>query len=186
MTEKILNEISEAIERCSRTRVYIDATGEVEGKGYNIQQPIYKENLLYTRSIKGLHNGEMGEWVQIIQPPILYKYANSKNQVARMDIKLLNTPVNKNEETIILQGYLQRRIMSMKGSSRVHRNIVYETVYNHLKIEATSPGALRKKQSKVRDTIKNILDFWKDENFIEDYKENTGARNSKISVSIIL
>lgn len=185
LTEKILNEISEAIERCSRTRVYIDATGEVEGKGYNIQQPIFKENLLYTRSIKGLHNGKMGEWIQIIQPPILYKYANSKNQVARMDIKLLNTPVNKNEETIILQGYLQRRVLTMKGSN-LSKNILYETVYKQLNIEATSPGALRKKQNKVRDNIKTILDYWKEENFIADYKENTGPRNAKISITIIL
>ncbi len=185
LTDKILNDISEAIERCSRTRVYIDATGEVEGKGYDIQQPIYKENLLYTRSIKGLHNGEMGEWIQIIQPPILYKYANSKNQVARMDIKLLNTPVNKNEETIILQGYLQRRVLAMKGSN-LSRNILYETIYKQLDIEAASPGALRKKQSKIRDTIKNILDFWEKEGFIKGFKENAGPRNSKISVSIIL
>lgn len=185
LTDKIFNDVSEAIERCSRTRVYIDATGEVEGKGYDIKQPIYKENLLYTRSIKGLHNGEMGEWIQIIQPPILYKYASCKNQVARMDIKLLNTPVNKNEETIILQGYLQRRILTMKGSS-LSRNILYETVYKQLNIEAASPGALRKKQTKIRDTIKSILDYWKDEGFIEDYNENTGPNNSKVSISIVL
>lgn len=185
LTDKIFNDISEAIERCSLTRVYIDATGEVEGKGYNIEKPIYKENLLYVRSVKGLHNGEMGEWLQIIQPPILYKYANSKNQVARMDIKLLNTPVNKNEETIILQGYLQRRILSMKGSS-LSRNILYETVYKQLDINATSPGALRKKQTKIRDTIKNILEYWKEERFIKDFKENIGPNNSKLSISIIL
>ena len=185
LTEKILNDISEAIERCSRTRVYIDATGEVEGKGYDIQQPIYKENLLYTRSIKGLHNGNMGEWIQIIQPPILYRYANSKNQVARMDMKLLNTPVNKNEETIVLQGYLQRRVLTMKGSN-LSKNILYETIYKQLNIEATSTGALRKKQSKIRDTTKIILEYWKEENFILDYKENPGPNKSKTSISIIL
>lgn len=185
LTDKIFNDVSEAIERCSRTRVYIDATGEVEGKGYDIKQPIYKENLLYTRSIKGLHNGEMGEWIQIIQPPILYKYASCKNQVARMDIKLLNTPVNKNEETIILQGYLQRRILTMKGSS-LSRNILYETVYKQLNINAVSPGALRKKQTKIRDTIKNILDYWEVEGFIKGFKENVGPNNSKISLSVIL
>ena len=185
LTEKILNEISEAIERCSRTRVYIDATGEIEGKGYDIQQPIYKENLLYTRSIKGLHNGEMGEWIQIIQPPILYRYADSKNQVARMDIKLLNTPVNKNEENIILQGYLQRRILAMKGS-KIRRSIRYETIYKQLNISSTSPGGLRKKRTKIRDTTKRILEYWKEENFILDYEENPGPNKSKTSISIIL
>lgn len=185
LTDKTFNDVSEAIERCSRTRVYIDATDEVNGKGYNMDQPVYKENLLYTRSIKGFHNGEPGEWIQIIETPILYKYANSKNQVARMDIKLLNTPINKNEENIILQGYLYRRINSMKGSN-LSRNILYETVYKQLDIKMASAASLRNKQSKIRDTIKNILDYWKEEGFISDFKENTGARNSKISVSIVL
>ena len=31
LTDKIFNDVSEAIERCSRTRVYIDATGEGRG-----------------------------------------------------------------------------------------------------------------------------------------------------------
>lgn len=185
LTDKIFKDISESIERCSRTRVYIDATKEVDGKGYSIEQPIFKENLIYTRSISGTHNGEAGEWIEIISTPVLYRYASSKNQIARMDIKLLNTPVNKSEETIILQGYLQRRILSMKGSN-LSRNILYETVYKQLDIKMASAASLRNKQSKIRDTIKNILEYWKEESFIKDFKENTGPRNSKISISIVL
>jgi hypothetical protein len=186
LTDKIFNNITESIDRCSRTRVYIDATEEVKKSRYNMDQLIFKENLIYARSVRGVRNGKVEESIQILQTPILYRYANSKNQVSRIDIDLLNTPINKNEETVVLQGYLQRRIMSMKGSSRVHRNIVYETVYNHLKIEATSPGALRKKQSKIRDAAKRILDDWVEKEFITNYTENTGPNNSRVSVSIIL
>lgn len=182
---KNLNDILESIERCSKTRVYIDATDEIKGKGYNIEQPILKENLIYTRSISGIYNGEVSEWIEILATPVLYKYANSKNQVARMDIKLLNTPVNKNKENIELQGYLRERIQTMKGS-KLSRNIRYETVYKQLNLKMASAASLRNKQRKIRDTIKEILDYWKEEKFIADFKENPGPRNSKESITIIL
>lgn len=89
-----------------------------------------------------------------------------------MDVKLLNSPVNKNEETIALQGYLYRRILSMKGSSKLSPTIKYDTIYKQLEITATSDGALRKKKLKVRETVKKILEFWKKEKFILGYVEN--------------
>ncbi len=182
---KNYNDIIESIERCSKTRVYIDATGETEGKGYNIEHPIFKENLLYTRSVSAKHNGVINEWIEILELPVLYRYANSKNQVARMNISLLNTPINKNEENIVLQGYLQRRIQAMNGS-KLSKNILYETVYKNLNIEMASIASLRNKQSKIRDTIKCILLYWKEEGFIKDFNENIGAKNLKVSISIIL
>lgn len=182
---KNFKDITDSIEKCSQTRVYIDATEEAQAKGYDIDQPIFKENLIYTRSISGFHNGELSEWIEILSTPILYKYANSKNQVARMDIKLLNTPINKNEENIILQGYLRKRIQAMKGS-RINKNIRYDTTFKQLNIKSASDGALRKKHSKLRSTIKEILNYWKDEGFIKNYKENIGAKNSRESITIIL
>ena len=89
-----------------------------------------------------------------------------------MSVKLLNSPVNKNEETIALQGYLYRRILSMKGSSKLSPTIKYDTVYKQLEITASSDGALRKKKLKVRETVKKILDYWKKEGFILGYVEN--------------
>lgn len=182
---KNLNDILESIERCSKTRVYIDATDEVKAKGYNIEQPILKENLIYTRSVSGIYNGEVSEWIEVLATPVLYKYANSKNQVARMDIKLLNTPVNKNKENIELQGYLRERVQTMKGS-KLSRNIRYETVYKRLNINTETYKKVRDKQGKIRGTIKEILNYWKEEGFIKDFKENPGPRNSKESITIIL
>jgi len=110
--------------------------------------------------------------LHILREPVLYEYANKKNQIGRFDIKLLNTPINKTEEIITLQGYLYRRILSMKGSSNLSKTIVYETVYNQINVTAASDGALRKKKSKVRGQIKDMLDYWKQENFIAGYCEN--------------
>lgn len=183
LTDNITKAISESITKCSITRIQIDATKEAEAWG--MDQMIYEGNLIYTEKVAGKHNGKISEWIHILRRPILYDYANSKNQVARMDIKLLNTPINKNKENIELQSYLQKRVLDMKGS-RLSRNILYETVYKRLDINSERYKKLRDKQNKVRDNIKTILDYWKEENFIADYKENTGPRNAKISITIIL
>ena len=60
----------------------------------------------------------------------------------------------------------------MKNNPNLSKTILYETVYNQLNIQAASDGALRKKKSKVRDQIKTILDYWKQEDFIAGYVEN--------------
>ena len=175
--------ILESVARCSGIKIRIDSTEEA--KAWGMDRLIYEGNLLYIEKVIGEYNGRVDEWFHIIRRPILYDYANAKNQVARMDIKLLNTPINKNDETLTLQGYLQNRILSMKGPN-VSRNIKYETIYKKLNINAATPGALRKKQTKIRDATKTILEFWKENDFIKDFKENTGPKNSKVSITIIL
>ena len=51
-------------------------------------------------------------------------------------------------------------------------NIVYDTIYKQLEIDAPSDGALRKKKADVRKKVKTLLDYWKKEKFIKGYTEN--------------
>jgi hypothetical protein len=175
--------INESVTKCSFAKIRIDA--EEEAKAYNMDKLIYEGNLIYTEKIIGIHKGETGEWIHILRKPVLFDYAETKGQIDRADINLLNTPINKNEENIILQGYLLRRIRTMKHS-KLSKNILYETIYKQLNVEAASPGALRKKQSKVRDTAKEILSYWKEVGEIKGYKENKGKNNSIVSLTILL
>lgn len=179
-TDKKEKEISDSVSKCSMTRISIDTSEEAEA--YGMDKSRYEGNLIYTEKIIGEHKGEVSEWIRILKKPILYDYANDKNQVARVPIQLLNTSINKNDETIVLQGYLLRRILAMKGS-KLSKNIVYDTVYKHLNISAASAGALRKKQSKIRDNAKRILNDWKEQGFIKTFKENK-KQNSIVSLTI--
>ena len=162
--------ISDSITKFMYSRVIIDASEEAKTYGFDSFK--YDGNLISGERVTATLNGNVLECLRILRPPVLYEYANKKNQIGRFDIKLLNSPVNKTEEIITLQGYLYRRILTMKGSSNLSKTIVYETVYNQIEVTAASDGALRKKKSKVRDQIKTILDYWKKENFISGYVEN--------------
>lgn len=162
--------ISDSITKCMYSRVIINA--DEEAKAYGFEKFKYDGSLISGERVTATLNGNVLECLHLLRKPILYEYADKKNQIGRFDIKLLNSPINKTEEIITLQGYLYRRILSMKGSSTLSKTIVYETVYNQIGVEASSDGALRKKKSKVRDQIKSIFDFWKQEGFILGYCEN--------------
>ncbi len=183
ITPKITKDISDSITKMSITRITIDATEEA--KGYSLDKLIYEGNLIYTKRVVGEHKGNIGEWFYIMERPILYDYANAKNQVARMNINLLNTPVNKNEDTILLQGYLYRRILAMKGSD-LSKSILYETVYKQLDIEDKADTVTRNKQRRVREQVQRILEYWKKEGFIKDYFDEPKGRVTYYRIRIDL
>lgn len=170
LEKKQAEAISDSITKCMYSRLIIDASEEAKAYGFDSFK--YDGSLISGERVTASLNGTVVECLHILRPPVLYEYANKKNQIGRFAIKLLNTPINKNEEIITLQGYLYRRILSMKNNPNLSKTILYETVYNQLNIQAASDGALRKKKSKVRDQIKTILDYWKQEDFIAGYVEN--------------
>ena len=170
LEKKQAEAISDSITKFMYSRVVIDASEEA--KLYGFDNFKYDGNLISGERVTATLNGNVLECLRILRPPILYEYANKKNQIGRFDLKLLNTPINKTEEIITLQGYLYRRILSMKGSTSLSKTIVYDTVFNQIKVTAASDGALRKKKSKVRGQVKTILDYWKQEQFILGYVEN--------------
>ena len=128
-----------------------------------MDKTIYSGNLLYTERVTGYQKGAISdEWIHVLRVPVLYEYADTKNQIYRVNITLLNPPINKNEETIILQGYLLRRIRAMKSNSKLKKKILYETIFKQLDIKITSESdssVLRHKHKKIRDSVKKILDY---------------------------
>lgn len=162
--------ISESLNKIFYSRLTIDASLEAEAYGFKSFK--YQGYLIAGEKVTATTKGGVVEEVyRILQKPALYSYASIKNQIGRFDIKLLNSPVNKNEEMIELQSYLYRRILSMQNG-KLSSNILYETIYEHLGTEAATPGALRKKKTKIRDQAKVILDYWIEQKFISGYVEN--------------
>ena len=175
--------ISESITKCMYSRLIIDASEEAKVYGFDSFK--YDGSLISGERVTASLNGTVVECLRILRTPVLYEYANKKNQIGRFDIKLLNSPINKTEEIITLQGYLYRRILSMKSNPNLSKTIVYDTVYSQIEVKAASDGALRKKKSKVRDHVKKILDYWKQEEFIAGYVENKrGTRIHSVTIRL--
>jgi hypothetical protein len=173
LSENQANEIEKSLNRCRTSLVKIDCSEE---RKYNYDHNLefsYSDNLLAAEGWGVKLNGQFVSCLRIKNTPVLYRYALAKKQVATIPIKLLNSPVVKTKEIIMLQGYLSRRIARMKNSKSTSRNIKYETLYSELKAEekTSSPNSLRNKQAKLRKHTKIILDHWRKEKYIKSYRE---------------
>lgn len=184
LTPKQLEAINNSLNKLMYSRLIINASKE-ECKAYGFDKFSYEGTVIQGEKATAKVNGVIVEVYHLLREPALYTYASFKNQISRLDIKLLNSPVNKNEENITLQGYLLWRINGIKRSTKLPPTILYKTIYEQLGIQAqaSSDGALRKKKLKVRNTVKKILDHLKAQNFITNYTENVDGQEV-ISITI--
>ena len=166
-------EISKSITKMMVSRAIINVRDEATFRG--VTECNYDSNILNVKRCQVAINGQTAEAIKILDAPILYEYAKRRNQIGRFDVCLLDSPINKSKEVITLDGYLRRRILGMKGKSKLSPNIKYDTVYKHLEINAGNDSATRKKRERVRKAMKRILDFYVKKGFIRGYTENIQA-----------
>lgn len=179
VTHEKIDEVSKSIDKCMFSKIVIDASEEAQVyKGFESTQ--FSGNLIAAEKMQVVINGQKVEAYKLLNLPILYRYAISKNQVATIPMVLLDTPLNKTTEVIILQGYLLRRIEAMR-SPRVSNIILYETIYKAMGAE----NASRQKKSNIRENVHVILRYWIEQNYIESYEENNKGK-MKYSISISL
>lgn len=170
LTEEQFRLIDNGITKLLYTPLKLNNKDQAEKYGYS--EISYDGPIIQGERVKAKINGHQAEAaLQINRVPILYQFAdNSDGQIVRIPSALLDTPISKNRESIILQGYLFRRISAIKAGSLTNK-ILYDTIYRNIKADAETPAALRKKKAKIREKIKKILDFWKERDFISGYVE---------------
>ena len=117
--------------------------------------------------------GELVRGIKVYTKPILYRYANAKNMIIRTPTHLLNTPVNKTPDHIILQAYLERRIAIMRNS-KLSNVITFSGILEQLK----KSDLARIEKKRIVDTIIKILDFWKKEGMIKGYTVRANKKRS--------
>ena len=186
MTAKAREEILGSIDKMRFTAILIDSTQEARA-GW-VKEAVYKGALIPSESVKivTLNGQEVKECIHLFRTPPLYDYANDKNQIDRVNIKMLNVPVSNTPENIELKGYLLRRIMSAKNEkSNIKPIIRYDTLYKYLGIEGSNENVLRNKKKDIRDRTKKILKFWVTEGFIQGYEEEKeGKTIMKVRINL--
>ena len=164
ITDKKRDDINESITRLIYTAVFINPEQEREAF-YPSLKKVYDSPLVNGRRVTNvLVNGTLTDCLRVYDLPILYEYANAKSQVSTIQIELLNSPIAKNKETIILQDYILRRVEAMKRGNVSH-TITYEAIYKLFGCEtdkqAPAPAKVRVKQKELREKASVILDHLK-------------------------
>lgn len=147
----------------------------------------YEGAMLPNDKVRGVFNGTPVNCYRIFLEPPLVSYAKDKSEIARTPVKLLDTPLRKDPETIGLQTYLKRRVLAMRGGADSNR-ILYQSIYDAIAPEQTSDGsaAAKNKKKKLRDKTGVILEYWKAAEFIKDFRElkERGKAGAKRGIEI--
>ena len=104
----------------------------------------------------------------VSEEPTLLTYADQLNQIERYPLEVLNTPINKTPEIIVLQNTLIDRIEAIPNLSN---HIKYDTLFEAVGISAKTPGALRKKKATLRKQVRKMLEHWAAVGFIGSWEE---------------
>lgn len=174
-----LKEIEESIDKCMFSKLVIDASEEAAYFGY--EEAKYDGALLSAEKMTIKMGGNRVAAYQILVEPLLYRYAKAGKQISTIDIKLLDTPVSKTNDNIVLQGYLLRKIEAMKSDRTAERTILYEDIYKILGIDESQ----KVKNQRVRKYMDTMLEYWKGEKYITDFIVNKKGK-SYYSVTIYI
>lgn len=171
MGEETRKKILASVDKMRHTSIEIDAVAEV--KAGIVTTAKFSSYIIPAERTELEINGQaVKDGIKLLALPPLYEYANLKNQVATVAVKMLDTPLVNTPENIELKSYLLRRILSMANEKNRMNNIIrYDSIYQYMQVKSATPSALKMKHKQIRDKVKRLLDFWKTMNLFSDYKE---------------
>lgn len=176
-----LKEIEESIDKCMFSKLVIDATEEAAYYGF--EEAKYDGSLLSAEKMTIKMGGRRVAAYKILVEPLLYRYAKAGKQISAIDIKLLDTPVSKTNDIIVLQGFLLRKIEAMKSDRTADRIILYDDIYKIFGIN--EPQKVKNQLQRIRKYMDTMLEYWKGEKYITDFIVNKKGK-SYYSVTIYI
>ena len=182
LTPDIRAKIIESLRKLRATTIEIDASQE-EKAGW-VKKGKYEGSLLPSERVEviTLNGQKVVDCIHFLRNSPLYDYAEGKKQISRVNIEMLQTPVNNTTENIELKFYLLRLISSMKNpKSKIKPVLRYDTIYEYLQVETSD----KFKKKDIRDRVKKILSFWVEHGFILSFEEEREGKNiTKVKISL--
>ena len=164
-----IEKISDSIAKMAAARVSLDNTQEA--KSYNYDKFTYTASLLPMERLEGVINGKAVEAaIHLFREPPLVSFARGRKQITTIERQLLETPVNKTDQNLLLEDYLIERIAHAK-TGRQPAKILYETLYAEARITT------KKQRQRAGDKLGAILGHYVKCGFIKGYTdEGDGIR----------
>ena len=163
-----LKKINDSITKMRSIVIYVDNSAEVK-KYPNYPLFTYDGHLLPFERISAYVNGSFTDAaIQLFREPPLLTFARDRKQITTIDIKLLESPVNKTENSIKIEDYLIRRISQAKAGHG-QKKILFETLFNNCEITE------KKAKQRARKTIVSYLEHYKKCDWITDYSTDANS-----------
>lgn len=127
-------------------------------------------------------NGQKVKGYRIIAEPPLYKYARSVGQIGATPVKMLNVPINLDQQKLVLRDFLLKEIAHIKNTKSWNRTITTDRL---LGIAGEDPETItRNKKSKLLTAVKEMLEHWTKEKDIEGYTVDLAQKGAIKSFTI--
>ena len=161
--------VIESMDKCAFSKLTIrlpEAFVETHNDEIRRLDGVYSGQLLAFEKVTANSSKGLIDVYKLLAVPALFRYAQSMGKISEFPITMLDTPPAKTERTILLQGYLLRRIDAMNRKEEPLSKIMWRDVYKALGMS----DAARQHQMRVRETAREILDYWQKYEFFASYR----------------
>ena len=185
--EQQLQNIRDSMYKMQSVKIHIDAEQERAMYEFSFKTR-YKfiGNIVPCEIVEGNVGGKKKVIYHILSTLPLYEYSHEKNQIAQIDLDVLNIPkLTMNKENTALITALYHAVLARKNSkSKLYKQVInLEKIYKDANIDfenAPSNAARWKRKNDMNKRVLAILDYWKSEKtayFIHDYSEIFSSSN---------
>lgn len=166
---RITDKIAESVAKMAAARITLD--NAQEAKVYNYDKFSYSASLLPMERIEGIINGKAVEAaIHLFREPPLLSFARGRKQITTIERRLLETPMNKTNQTLLIEDYLIERISHAK-TGRQPTKILFSKLYKEARITTT------KQRQRAGSKLDAILNHYVKCGYISGYKnEGDGIR----------
>ena len=158
-----VKKIAESVSKMAAAHVFIDNAEEAKAYKYDLFR--YDASLLPMERVTAFINGqEVKSAIHLFREPPLVTFARERKQITTIDRRLLNTPLHKTNETLMLEDYLLERIAHAKAG-KLSGKILFATIYEEARITE------KKQKQRAPKKIFTLLDYYKKCGHIKGYKK---------------
>ena len=160
-----ITKIENSIAKMAAAHLSLD--NSEEAKAYKYDKFVYSASLLPMERIEGIINGKTVEAaIHLFREPPLITFARGRKQITTIERKLLETPVNKTDQTLLIEDYLIERISHAK-TGRQPTKILYSKLFKEARITE------KKQRQRARNKVAAILGHYVKCNYIKGFSEET-------------
>lgn len=173
---KQLEKINESITKMTNAAIYVNNIEEIKNK-YNYPKVHYDGALLPIERMTATVNGKLSDAaIHLFREPPMMTFAKARGQVTTLEIKLLQSPINKTDSNLAIDDYLLERISHAKNAAgkeahkppnkrkTVIKTILLETLYQETGLNT------RLQKSRAIPTIRKYLDHYMECGLIKTYE----------------
>lgn len=160
-----IKKINNALTKLAAARILIDNLNEANANESKYPHFKYDGSLLPMERIQAIINGQTIEAaIHVFRYPPMLDFAKQRKQITAVNIKLLDTPLNKTNENIAIEDYLLEEIARIKNKKR-NNKMLYQTICENAGIKSA------KQQKRAQEKIKKLLKYYQDCGHILSFKE---------------